>query len=176
MNAISELKQDWTEQASQFWDYATHCFHHPDIAVECLQLQDNFGFDINLLLLCGWLGRQHITLPQTILQTLLDNTQEWRTRLLQPFRGLRTCAKPGPEQHPSRHKAYDALKKAESLMERHYQYLLLSSLPNSLDPQHQREHTDCCRQSLANYGLIMAYDEDNELMPLALALSQTPTA
>ena len=41
---------------SGFWDFSLAVYGAEAVAPECLSLQDKFGIDVNLLLLCAYVG------------------------------------------------------------------------------------------------------------------------
>lgn len=174
MSGISEPRQDWTEQANALWQFTLQYFNQPLIQNHCLALRESYGFDVNLLLLCGWLANHYqIALTDTQLQALLDNTLQWRQRQLQTLRKVRQCTRPGADEHPSRHRAYEALKHAEELMERHCQYLFLQHMPAQLvaiEGQQVSVHA-VCAESFRAYDSLLASANPEELQELAQWLS-----
>ena len=50
---------------NEFWRFSLAIYKPPDVAAECLALQEAVGLDVNLLLFCAWLGtRSNRTRPQ----------------------------------------------------------------------------------------------------------------
>ena len=44
---------------SPFWLFSRSIYGTPGVQRECLELQDSFGIDINLLLFCAFVGAVH---------------------------------------------------------------------------------------------------------------------
>ena len=50
-------------QAAEFWTYSLNLYAQRGVKPCCLQLQDEFKLNVNILLLCCYLNRLHILLP-----------------------------------------------------------------------------------------------------------------
>ncbi len=46
-----------------FWDFSLAIYRQPGVPEECLALQERLGADVNLLLLCAYLGAKRKALP-----------------------------------------------------------------------------------------------------------------
>ena len=46
-----------TPRANPFWRFSLRTYRAPGVQEACLALQDRCGADVNLLLFCGWTGR-----------------------------------------------------------------------------------------------------------------------
>ncbi len=73
---------------SEFWNYSTQIWTLPDVEAICLDLQNNFDADINMLLYCCWVGDKSLSLSDDDLQILLDTIQPWQT-IIKPLRESR---------------------------------------------------------------------------------------
>mgnify|MGYP000439297982 CR=1 FL=1 len=54
--------------ANNFWQYSVAFYREPGIAEACLKLQNQHGFDVNLVLFCIWHGLYRGLLPVTLLE------------------------------------------------------------------------------------------------------------
>ena len=54
-----------------FWIYSLSTYGQENIAAGCLVLQDRFGLDVNLVLLCCWLGSRGTILDRAEAQQAL---------------------------------------------------------------------------------------------------------
>ena len=45
------------DAADEFWQFSLEVYARPQVADLCLVLQDEHGFDVNILLLCLWLAQ-----------------------------------------------------------------------------------------------------------------------
>jgi uncharacterized protein (TIGR02444 family) len=73
--------------SEQFWLYSLNLY--PAIKEVCLQWQDNFGVNINLLLFLLYLDKQQQSLNETQLQQLEDLLKHFSTEVTQSIRALR---------------------------------------------------------------------------------------
>jgi uncharacterized protein (TIGR02444 family) len=76
-----------TLNSEQFWLYSLSLY--PAIKEVCLQWQDNFGVNINLLLFLLYLDKQQQSLSETQLQQLEDLLQHFSSEVTQSIRTLR---------------------------------------------------------------------------------------
>jgi len=118
---------DLEEQASAFWGFATTLYARPGVAPLCLDLQDNAGRDVNLLLLCLWAG-EHLGLAfdDWELRDLAAAVAPWNERAVHPLRRLRSALKGVPMAETVRAKIGAAELEAERLAQHH----LLAALPD----------------------------------------------
>ncbi|VAW61172.1 hypothetical protein MNBD_GAMMA09-361 [hydrothermal vent metagenome] len=73
---------------SSFWQYSTQIWSLPEVEPACLNLQNSFGLNVNMLLYSCWIGEQSLCLSDDDLQTLLDSVKPWQT-IIQPLRDSR---------------------------------------------------------------------------------------
>jgi uncharacterized protein (TIGR02444 family) len=73
--------------SEQFWQYSLNLY--PTIKDLCLQWQDNFGVNINLLLFLLYLDKQQQSLSEVQLQQLEDLLQHFSKEVTQSIRALR---------------------------------------------------------------------------------------
>lgn len=73
---------------SEFWNYSTQIWTLPEVESICLEMQNNFDANVNILLYCCWVGDKKLTLSDDDLQMLLDTIQPWQT-MIKPLRDSR---------------------------------------------------------------------------------------
>lgn len=81
------------------WEYALRTYAREHVASACLDLQDRFGMDVNLLLYAAWLAREGRRLTHEHLAALDAVVTGWRGSVIRPLRGLRRaldCYLPPP--------------------------------------------------------------------------------
>lgn len=71
------------------WEFSLELYAHPGVAAACIEAQDHWAADVNLLLYAAWLARQGLELDQIQWRALEDSVMEWRQRVVQPLRALR---------------------------------------------------------------------------------------
>ena len=78
---------------SDLWEFSLKLHAEPGVAASCLSLQNQHGFDVNLVLFCIWYGFRHGELTDDLLKTALETSDNWREAVVKPLRGLRTQLK-----------------------------------------------------------------------------------
>jgi uncharacterized protein (TIGR02444 family) len=71
------------------WDYATTIYGTRGVASACVELQDRFGFDVNLLLYAAWLAHSQRRLVAEHLIALEASVGDWREQVVRPLRRVR---------------------------------------------------------------------------------------
>jgi len=77
---------------SELWNYSTQIWTLPEVEAICLDLQDNYDINVNMLLYCCWIGDKNLSLNDDDLQALLDTIQPWQT-IIKPLRDSRKMMK-----------------------------------------------------------------------------------
>lgn len=72
-----------------FWEYSLALYAWPGVEGACLALQDRHGLDVNMLLLCLWLGGRGIRLDQRAVARLMGAAKPWHDHAVQPLRAVR---------------------------------------------------------------------------------------
>jgi uncharacterized protein (TIGR02444 family) len=90
---------DWP--ANPFWDYALELYRRERVEAACLELQQRHGLDVNVVLLCCWLGQRGIEVDQAALGRIADTAEAWQEDFVRPLRTVRSRLKaaltePGP--------------------------------------------------------------------------------
>ena len=75
------------------WEFSLELYAEPGVAASCLSLQNQHGFDVNLVLFCIWYGFRHGELTEDLLKTALETSDSWRETVIEPLRRLRTRLK-----------------------------------------------------------------------------------
>ncbi len=103
-----------------FWQFSGEAYGEPDVAEACLEAQDNFGADVNVILLCLWMDTRGMRMQGDDWANLLRTSQAWQRDTLAPQREKRRALKGKPD--------YEAAKRQELALERQAQAALLESL------------------------------------------------
>lgn len=78
---------------SPFWNYSSQLFQIAEVANACLEMQNSFDADVNLLLFCCWAGDNHKQLDDNNISRLIEASQPWQTAILKPLRDARKLMK-----------------------------------------------------------------------------------
>ncbi len=79
--------------SNSFWNFSLQLYEQPGVADACLQLQNDYGLDVNLVLFCLWYGREKGTISQSMLRLAITHSRDWKREIVQPLRDLRTNMK-----------------------------------------------------------------------------------
>ena len=111
----------------KFWTFSLELYDAQGVAAACLELQDAYQLDVNLILFCFWHGSAYGKIDQELLQNVLELSIEWRCGVVQPLRSARAWMKLNP--NPS--KQFDSLReriKADELMAEKFQIEQIANL------------------------------------------------
>jgi uncharacterized protein (TIGR02444 family) len=75
---------------SKFWGFSLAVYGAEAVEPECLSLQDKFGLDVNLLLLCAYLGAvQGVMLTADDIAAARAEVDSWHDDIVKPLRAAR---------------------------------------------------------------------------------------
>lgn len=69
-----------------FWRFSLHTWRVPGVQEACLALQEHCGADVNLLLFCGWTGREGRELDRHDLRQAIRCVGNWQNEIVAPLR------------------------------------------------------------------------------------------
>jgi uncharacterized protein (TIGR02444 family) len=72
-----------------FWDYSVALYGRPGVEAACIELQRRHRIDVNLVLLCLWLGERGTALDGEALARLCHAADRWQLEVVRPLRTLR---------------------------------------------------------------------------------------
>lgn len=74
-----------------FWQFSLGFYDQPSVASQCLDLQNEFGLDVNILLLCIWRGSEGKLLTSDFFTQILSDTgiERLRKDAILPLRKMR---------------------------------------------------------------------------------------
>lgn len=78
---------------AQFWHFSVDFYQQQAHEQALLQLQDQAGLNVNLLIFAIWLAKQQQSLTTTQWHHLNADTQMWQTKIIQPLRQARRASK-----------------------------------------------------------------------------------
>ena len=77
----------------KFWEFSLDLYNREGVANACLELQNSYGLDVNLILYCFWHARNYGEIDLQLLQELIEYSKMWRSRVVQPLRDARSWMK-----------------------------------------------------------------------------------
>ena len=111
----------------KFWTFSLQLYDQDGAAAACLELQDAYKLDVNLVLFCFWHGSAYGEADHELLQKVIEVSREWRSYVVQPLRSARTWMK----INPSPSNQFDNLRdriKADELMAEKFQQEKIANL------------------------------------------------
>jgi uncharacterized protein (TIGR02444 family) len=88
--------------ANPFWDYALDLYRKEGVEAACLELQRRHGVDVNIVLLCCWLGHRGVVADESVWARIAAVAETWQKEVVRPLRAVRsrlksalTAPKPG---------------------------------------------------------------------------------
>jgi uncharacterized protein (TIGR02444 family) len=121
--------------AEEFWLFSLYFYDRPKVADACLQLQNNYQVNVNVLLLTLWCYSQNIGVSKAMLTHFRHAIVE-SDNALKHHRQLRQSCQFGNKAH------YKTLKAIELELERRQQQFLIEQLllqPKCTKPAHNQE-------------------------------------
>jgi uncharacterized protein (TIGR02444 family) len=140
-----------------FWAFSVRIYGKPDVPPACLDLQNDYGLDVNLLLYCCWLGTHGVKLDTATLERALAFTNPWAEHVVRPLRQARTWMKrDGSARGQLPPDAYTELResiKAIELEAERLQQLALELMTNppTPGPTVENEAASCANVNLELY-------------------------
>jgi len=81
-----------------FWRFSLRVYASPGVAEECIEAQDKFGIDVNVVLYTAWLGATRgVILRDIDLQRIAATVESWSAGVVRPLRSVRRGLKQMPE-------------------------------------------------------------------------------
>jgi uncharacterized protein (TIGR02444 family) len=75
---------------SPFWNFSLAVYGASAVQDECLALQDQFGLDVNLIMLCAFLGARHgAALTSDDMASARQEVRLWHEQIVRPLRAAR---------------------------------------------------------------------------------------
>jgi uncharacterized protein (TIGR02444 family) len=112
------VKDSCSEMDSAFWHFSQSIYAAAGVREECLQLQDKFGIDINLLLFSAFVGAVHgALLPTEELSNASAAVAQWQGSVVSSLRTIRRALKKTELPHPAVALPVDSLRKSVKSVE-----------------------------------------------------------
>jgi uncharacterized protein (TIGR02444 family) len=144
-----------TSSDSPFWRFSLRFYRNPDVAAACIELQDQAGVDVNLLLFLLWNATLKKTLSTGAIEDLDRRIGPWRSRAVIPLRELRRALKsPPPVVNPGAAEAVRTRIKAAELEAERLQQQTMYELAPSLPFEPAGSPLDAARRNVAAYGSL----------------------
>lgn len=147
-----------TWSADAFWDYSIALYSEHCVADICLEAQDKWDADVNILLLCSWLQARGTSINENGWRALLTVSDETQELILQPLRKRRRTAK-GSD-------IYEALKQEELEAEKNAQAECTKTIKDHIVPLSKQNNP------LSYYLKFLTIEDADLRQKLATALAR----
>jgi uncharacterized protein (TIGR02444 family) len=94
-----------TSADTPFWRFSLKFYRQGGVSEACIDLQDGYGVDVNLLLFLLWLASDGRQVSAADVKMLDDSVRSWRTLTIVPIRdvrrklkGMATLVEPGTQE------------------------------------------------------------------------------
>jgi uncharacterized protein (TIGR02444 family) len=84
-----------------FWNFSLHTYAKPKVAELCLELQEGFGADVNLVLFMLWAAARKRRLEPQEIEKIANFVKDWREQIVIPLRLARRALKAPPREWPA---------------------------------------------------------------------------
>ncbi len=116
------------------WDFSCTVYSAPQVQSACLYLQDEYHFDIPLLLFCCWSGVRYGAVSKELLQQSVDFSNDWSLRTVRALRSIRRDMKHDYKpEWPIAEETWSQLRDQVKALELQSEKLLLEGLEGFLE-------------------------------------------
>jgi len=158
---------------SDFWNFSLQTYAKPEIASLCLELQERFGADVNLVLFMLWAASRGRRLEPAEIEKLADFVNDWREDVVVPLRRVRRTLKTPPRGWPAQET--ESLRKrikADELEAERLQQMMMSAFLAVGQAGQPDSPLAAARSNLTNYAsLLRAAFSEKHISDLANTLS-----
>lgn len=142
------------QQASEFWRFSLTFYAGPEVPAACLQLQDDCGVDVNVVLFALFLARAGRLLGEDDMARIEALSSHWRDNVVRPLRLARRFTKSPPPAFDDAGTASlrTEVKRIELEAERLQQLCLERSFPAGTTGTANPDVRYCARHNLAAYA------------------------
>ena len=161
---------------SELWNYSTQIWTLPEVESICLDLQDNYDTNVNMLLYCCWTGDKNLSLNDDDIQSLLDTVQPWQT-IIKPLRDSRKMMKQQLIALPANmiDQTVSNITEMEINAEHMTQLALEKALrPEKISPCVDQNSIECSLNNIKTY--INSLDNNSSIDKIMPQISQLLTA
>jgi len=143
--------------AKAFWNWSLQRYAREGVETHLLKLQDEYGFNVNLLLWSCWSAEHFCEIPESCFRKAHELTAAWSASVTAPLRSVRRFLKAPPEPFAAGAALAlrEDIKTAELNAEAIEQDLLQNLAANALTPAaNDEDATPRARRNLALYTAL----------------------
>ena len=162
-----------------FWNFAIDVYRRPGVSDACLQLQEPYHLDVNLLLFCGWTGAFGLgRLSDEEIARCRDAVAGWHDSVVRGLRGVRRILKTGFDDLPEALRVIsEALRKqiqAREIDAEHLEQLILVGCVDRVPNDHlvaADQFADAAANRVAYCRALDARFDDSDVTSLMIILN-----
>jgi uncharacterized protein (TIGR02444 family) len=142
------------EVQSAFWDFSIGFYAQAGVAAACLELQDQAGADVNVLLYLFFLASRTRQINDAEVALLDAAVSTWREQVVRPLRAVRRHLKSSAPQFDSgaSGRLREEIKRSELAAERIQQHTIERLFPSSTFGHSATSREAAIRASLVAYA------------------------
>jgi uncharacterized protein (TIGR02444 family) len=149
---MSNVATSSSGQSSPFWTFSLSFYRQAGVSEACLELQDRFGVDVNIVLFLLWSATLRRRLEVGEIRALADRVRAWQNDVVVPIRNLRRFLKtPPPLLDEGTAELFRTKIKAVELESERLQQEAMSALALSLHYEPADTVEEAARTNVANY-------------------------
>jgi uncharacterized protein (TIGR02444 family) len=143
------------QRDSPFWRFSVDLYSAPQVAAACLDLQDQAGADVNIVMFLLWNAAQKRTFSPADAADLERRIGDWRNTVVIPLRTLRRALKSPPAViEPANSERFRNKIKGIELEAEKLQQEALYELARSLKLEPASSPAEAARASIAAYQTL----------------------
>lgn len=161
---------------SPFWTFSLAVYGREGVPPACLDLQDQSGVDVNVLLFSLYLGSRGRALSPDDAGRIAATIEPWRSQIVAVLRTARRALKepPAPFEGPAVDQLRAKVKAAELESERIQQEMLFVSFPVDATGRPEPDRAAACAQNVEAYRRYLGTHFDEQATAVLLtAAAQT---
>jgi uncharacterized protein (TIGR02444 family) len=162
-----------SEPEGRFWSFSLAAYNKPGVQKECLDLQDEHGIDVNMLLFCAFVGGDHhAVLPEPDIKAALEVVADWHknivSRLRQVRHALELLATDQKHAHLPAESLRTSVKAAELRAERIEQAMLESWIATRVNGWRRAASEEAVPANIHTLFVICCNSERQPPLPFSL--------
>ena len=146
--------------SSKFWDFSVKIYQYPEVERACLELQDNYGLSVVMLLYCIWVGVFRGEFEDDIYARANTFSLSWNNGVVMPLREVRRWIKSSRDEQMISVELLREQIKAVELDAEHFQMSILEDFYSETKGM----PFDTEEQLLASARNLARYCADNDVV------------
>jgi uncharacterized protein (TIGR02444 family) len=152
-----------------FWQFSVSFYSVPEVAAACLDLQDQSGADVNIVMFLLWNAMRRGKFSATDVADLERRFGKWRVQAVIPLRALRRALKSPPAAiEPAKAEKFRTKIKGVELEAERLQQEALYEIAPSLNLEPASSPDEAARASIAAYQTVCPKPFPNEAVDVLL--------